>query len=383
MRLAAEALARIAGNKDVSLYERGDARRLVQALQDKGNKSATVRRRVQSLHALLELGYLEKDETKRNPFARLSIPGEGCDTRKRGVFSEDQLRALYSEALTLQKDTRLILPILGETGARLAEIVGLRWADIDMEDWGLSINPHELRRLKTTGSERKIPLVGAAKSALRLLHKGRSCEIYVFPRWRRSDGFVATHASNALNKYLSQKTPGLTCHCFRHAFRDRLRNVGAPVDLIDQIGGWSSTRHVGCSIRVWLRDGCSAQLSRENKDMPLDPYPNVRFLPIRTIAELWYRDSIGVPSEVIESELRRAHINLAPGRDWAVDGLVPEDDMPSLDDLPSAEVSISREFVRRFSQKQRWPHPRFWFPGEARPTRRSGRPTHIPEIIEE
>jgi len=28
-------------------------------------------------------------------------------------------------------------------------------------------------------------------------------------------------------------------HGIRHAFRDRLRAVEAPVDLIDQLGGWS------------------------------------------------------------------------------------------------------------------------------------------------
>lgn len=117
--------------------------------------------------------------------------------------------------------------------------------------------------------------------------------------------------------------------------------------------------------------------------MPLDPYRNVRFLRIRTIAEQWYRDSIGVSLEVIESELRRAHINLAPGRDWEVDGLVPEDEMPALDDLPGSEIEVRKEFVKRFAQKQRWPLPRFWFPGEAPPTRRSGRPSHIPEILQE
>ena len=29
-------------------------------------------------------------------------------------------------------------------------------------------------------------------------------------------------------------------HGIRHAFRDRLRAVNAPVDLIDQLGGWSA-----------------------------------------------------------------------------------------------------------------------------------------------
>ena len=32
---------------------------------------------------------------------------------------------------------------------------------------------------------------------------------------------------------------GATVHGIRHAFRDRLRAVEAPVDLIDQLGGWS------------------------------------------------------------------------------------------------------------------------------------------------
>ena len=33
---------------------------------------------------------------------------------------------------------------------------------------------------------------------------------------------------------------GATVHGIRHAFRDRLRAVNAPVDLIDQLGGWSA-----------------------------------------------------------------------------------------------------------------------------------------------
>ena len=29
-------------------------------------------------------------------------------------------------------------------------------------------------------------------------------------------------------------------HSLRHTFRDRLRAVGCPIDMIDQIGGWRS-----------------------------------------------------------------------------------------------------------------------------------------------
>jgi integrase len=38
---------------------------------------------------------------------------------------------------------------------------------------------------------------------------------------------------------------GLTAHSLRHTFRDRLRASGCPLELIDQIGGWSSIGTIG------------------------------------------------------------------------------------------------------------------------------------------
>lgn len=153
--------------------------------------------------------------------------------------------AVYNEAMASGRDTRLVLPILGETGARLAEIVGLRWSDVDLDSGTIRITPHPLRSLKTRNSEREVPLVGMAFEAMRTLHSQDRGSDFVFPRWVRPDGIVATHASNTLNKHLSGRTPGLTCHCFRHTLRDRLRNSGCPVELIEQIGGWSSSGGVG------------------------------------------------------------------------------------------------------------------------------------------
>ena len=33
---------------------------------------------------------------------------------------------------------------------------------------------------------------------------------------------------------------GCVIHSFRHSFRDRLRNVDCPSEMVDQLGGWSS-----------------------------------------------------------------------------------------------------------------------------------------------
>ena len=37
----------------------------------------------------------------------------------------------------------------------------------------------------------------------------------------------------------------LTVHSLRHTFRDRLRASGCPLELIDQIVGWSSIGTIG------------------------------------------------------------------------------------------------------------------------------------------
>lgn len=244
VKLAIDAMIEVAGNKPVTGYTRADARTLVEHLFGKGNKTGTIRRRVNSLHAVIEHGLLEADVQQRNPFSRILIKNEGKDCQRRGTFSDNELRLIYELALTNKTDTQLILPILGETGARLAEIVGLRWDDVCLTDERIIITSHDLRRLKTNNSEREVPLVGMASEAMNILHR-QSDSLFVFSRWLRPTGFASTHASNTLNKWLRRRTQGRTCHCFRHTLRDRLRAVEAPMDMVDQIGGWASTGGVG------------------------------------------------------------------------------------------------------------------------------------------
>lgn len=75
----------------------------------------------------------------------------------------------------------------------------------------------------------------------------QSDDEWLFPRYIHDDGCRATHASNALNKWLKVRFDGLTAHSLRHTMRDRLREVEAPLELIDQIGGWSTVGGVGTS----------------------------------------------------------------------------------------------------------------------------------------
>ena len=72
----------------------------------------------------MNYAYAELDLDKRNPFSKLFIKGEGEDSHKRGTFTKEQLEAGYDKALASGSAVKLLMPLLGETGCRLSEIVG-------------------------------------------------------------------------------------------------------------------------------------------------------------------------------------------------------------------------------------------------------------------
>lgn len=243
-KLAVETLCKQSGDQPIGSYTREDAKAFVNSLRSKGNSTATIRRRLDCISAVLNYGFSELEIEKRNPFSRLIIKNEGQDRKKRGTFTKEQLQQGYEEALASKSPIRLLMPMLGETGCRLGEIVGLRVDDIDLEQEVIHIRPNPMRRLKTTGSERSLPLMGYGLEAMRAALR-QSGDGWFYPRYIHDDGCRATHASNALSKWLKARFDGLTAHSLRHTMRDRLREVEAPLELIDQIGGWSSIGGVG------------------------------------------------------------------------------------------------------------------------------------------
>ena len=242
-KLAVDTFISLAGDRDVVSYTIDDAKLFVDVLLKQGNKTATIRRRINFISAILSYAYAELDVDKRNPFSRLFIKSEGQDACKCGAFTLDQLKRGYDHALSSGSQIKLLMPLLGETGCRLAEIVGLELHDIDMTKEVIHVRPNSITRLKTFNSTKTLPLVGYAKEAmlLALQHADAHC---LYPRYLKDGTCRATHASNALGKWL-KKDFGMTAHSLRHTFRDRLRASGCPLELIDQIGGWSSIGTIG------------------------------------------------------------------------------------------------------------------------------------------
>ena len=104
------------------------------------------------------------------------------------------------------------MPLLGETGCRLAEIVGLKLKDIGLEKDLIHIRPNPARRLKTRNSQRTLPLVGYVKLAMELALKEKDGD-WLFPRYIEDGKCKVDHASASINKWLKKDFDELTAHC--------------------------------------------------------------------------------------------------------------------------------------------------------------------------
>ena len=79
-KLALETFISLAGDRDVVSYTRDDAKLFVDALLSLGNKTATIRRRINCISAILNYAYAELDVDN-------AIPLVVCSLRARGRMS--------------------------------------------------------------------------------------------------------------------------------------------------------------------------------------------------------------------------------------------------------------------------------------------------------
>ena len=154
----------------------------------------------------------------------------------------ETIREIQQSCNAIDDDMRWLVALISDTGMRLAEAAGLHTDDLHLDEAApyVEIRPHPWRSLKTKGSQRQVPLVGASLwAAQRIRANASSC--FAFPRYTDNDRCNANSASNALNKWLKANfRDDIVVHGFRHAMRDRLRTVSCPSEMIDQIGGWTT-----------------------------------------------------------------------------------------------------------------------------------------------
>jgi integrase len=228
------------GMKDLHDYVRSDATKFRDYLFAKDLNGASVARIFGTVRAVINLALSEFGLAIVNPFSNVYFDHSFGVKKRLPVKSED-IKKVQAECNKADDEKRWLIALIADTGMRLAEGAGLLRSDFIEQDGILCVNirPHPWRSLKTSSSERVIPLVGSAKwAAERILAQPDGSE-FAFPNYNDGQRTNANSASAALNKWLKTKIgQGSTVHSFRHSMRDRLRAVECPSDVIDQIGGW-------------------------------------------------------------------------------------------------------------------------------------------------
>jgi len=219
-------------------------------LMSKGNKTATVRKRLSAISRIIRYAIKHYSLAKEieNYFSEMDIPNEGADAETRALFTDEELKSLANACRSQEPNTDKaeryrILAMLMDTGARLSEILGLLSSDVilDVEVPHLLIHEEvEGRTLKTKASTRLVPLVGIALWAAQEQRKVHPKERWFFPIYASDENGIRSNSADVtLNNYTRNSTGAdLTCHCLRHTMADRIREITTEEAVLLAIGGW-------------------------------------------------------------------------------------------------------------------------------------------------
>lgn len=233
-----------------------------------GVKTTTLSREISVLRAVVNVACREIPLNVKNPFDSLPIANANEDATKRLPFTKEEWNTLVQAAVQADDEPRRLALVLAFTGARLAEITGLRKQDFNASAGEISIRSHASRSLKTSGSERVIPLLPPALNALSAQMESTTTD-FLFPTYANTHKTNSDGASATLSKWAKKFVVGKSMHNFRHTFRDALRAVECPEPIAKEIGGWSSSHDVsvgygqGYPIKV-KRDWLNKAYSRLN-----------------------------------------------------------------------------------------------------------------------
>ena len=235
-----EYIVKVLGNKPIRSYSSSDASKFRDWLIEQGMSNSTLKRVFSSVKAIINLTINEYGLDITNPFSKAYLPSIDSDIRESIPLKD--IKIIQSMSKKEDDELRWLLLLLSDSGMRLSEALGLSKDDINLncEIPHIRLIPHPWRRLKTRTSERYIPLTKESEWACMRILEHNDDSTFAFPKYTSLKGCNANSASAALNKWLKGKLINdFVVHGFRHSFRDRLRAIECPSEIIDQLGGWS------------------------------------------------------------------------------------------------------------------------------------------------
>lgn len=208
---------------------------------------------MQGLNAIL--GWAEREGWGVRVHTKGLVPARKAKVRRRG-FRSDELEKLFGALGEFRADdpTMFWVPALAlYTGARAGEICQLSAEDVVEVDgvWCLDLSEFdadgrrvETKRLKTTDSERFVPLhphlleVGLLPFVRKKAGGRLFPDLTPGPKGSYSHNF--SKRFGRFKKRVGFAEPALVFHSFRHGFRDACRDAGISDETGAALGGWAA-----------------------------------------------------------------------------------------------------------------------------------------------
>lgn len=189
------------GDKDLTAYSRTDANRFRDALLAKGLAGSSITRVFGTVRSVFNFAAAEVGITVSNPFAGVYYDRQaGVEDRR--PLPVETIRSLKALCRDEDDDLRWLVAFVSDTGMRLAEATGLLVEDnrLKCPTPHVVMQEHTWLRLKTSGSLRTIPLVGASLwAAERILAEVRDSS-FAFPRYNKNEVTNVNSTSAALRE---------------------------------------------------------------------------------------------------------------------------------------------------------------------------------------
>ena len=220
------------GLRPLDCYSTADAATFRQWLMERGLSNTSLVRIFGVVKAVVNFCIKEQGLDCKNAFSGVYLPAES--NKKRMPIKNEKLKDLRKECFNLDDDIRWLVALISDTGMRLSEAVGLLVDDLVVESEypRIKLSPHAHRHLKTESSERIMPLVGCSLWAAKRI-KDNATDGFCFSRYCSEANCNSSSASAAINKWIKAVIgTDAVLHGLRHGFRDRLRAVEAPTDMI-------------------------------------------------------------------------------------------------------------------------------------------------------
>lgn len=255
------------GKIQVSSLKAEDAESMLLRLYEKNLSYSSLKKTFEALN-----GYVKYLTDRRilpyNPIANVQVPRPETESRDDIKFyTEPELELIYAEAVREYSNGKPVyrqgnaIILLGNTGVRLSELLGLTWCDVDFVNKKLHIRKNRVMRLtysidgekrtesvtqpggKTKNSFREIPLNNKAINALNNLKSINGGFEYVVS----SKNGRPSHPRNIDRMFRNilvacgfseNKINGV--HSLRHSFATTLIRRGTEIKVVSKLLGHSS-----------------------------------------------------------------------------------------------------------------------------------------------